>query len=127
MSDRSTWSPRNIYLYTVCLITLVIAIFATVNLVRAAVELVYPEPEPRLYEVPMPIRAPGAEAPAAPEVSEQQLEEQRETQRQWSIRRSILNLVGSITMLLVALPLYVYHWRKIETEPAAGTPSRDSS
>ena len=127
MSGRNTWSPRNIYLYTVCLITLVIAIFATVNLVRAAVELVYPEPQASVYEVLIPSREPGAESPEAPEVVERQLVEQREIQRQWSIRSSILKLVGSVTMLLVALPLYVYHWRKIEKEPAAGTPSRESS
>ena len=123
MSTNNIWSPRNIYLYTVCLISLVIAIFATVNLVRAFAELLYPEPEPSVYTAPLPVRAPGAAESEMAEVDEEQLEEQRETQRRWAIRRSVLNLVGSVTMLLVAGPLWIYHWRKIETNTAPGATS----
>ena len=123
MSTKNAWSPRNIYLYTVCLISLVIAIFATVNLVRALAEVLYPEPEPSVYTAPLPIRAPGAAEPGTAEVDEEQLEEQREIQRRWAIRRSVLNLVGSVTMLLIAGPLWIYHWRKIEKDSGPGTTS----
>ncbi len=115
MHPTSAWSLRNIYLYVVCLITLVMVILATVQVVRSAVELIYPEPEqpsvPRLV-------APG-ERPIDPEAEAQLAEEQRAVQRQWNVRNAVLNLVRNGAMLLVAGPLYLYHWRKIEREAAA--------
>ena len=111
MRSRSIWSPRNIYLYVVCLITLLLSVFAVVELVRAAVEIVYPEPVQPQVRVMRP--PPGVEE--AP-IDEKQMEEQRETQRRWAVRNTVLRLVRNVAMLLVALPLYVYHWRKIEVE-----------
>ncbi len=37
-------------------------------------------------------------------------------QAQQSKRQAVLGLVGGAAMLVVAGPLYIYHWRKIETE-----------
>jgi hypothetical protein len=115
-SDRLTL--RNLYLYLVCLITLIIAIFAAVNLVRTTVELLYPDPG---YYGFVPVKEPGVSA------EEQRRLEQagRDSQR----RQAILGLVGSGTMLLIAVPVYAYHWRRVQTElpppspkPAAGEP-----
>lgn len=114
MSYKSMWSLRNIYLYIVCLITLVMVIFSTVNLVKALVEIVYPEPESIGYVVRVP-QSPAAE----PKIEEERLQEQQEIQKRRSSRRAVLNMVGSATMLLLAGPLYVYHWRKIERERLA--------
>ena len=110
MPDNITWSPRRIYLYVVCLITLVMMIVAAVSLARAIVELAYPEPG-FVYSIRVPV--PG-ESPAAPEVDEKQLQEQREAQRRSAQRRAVISLVGNATMLLVAGPLYAYHWRTIQ-------------
>ena len=108
MPTKDIWTPRNIYLYLVCLITLMITIFSTVQTVRTVVELAYPNPQSEIiYQYEMP---PGEER----EVDEEQLAEQREARRRADRRRSILNLVRSGTMLLIAVPLYVYHWQKIE-------------
>ena len=126
MTSKNTWVPRKIYLYTICLITLVMAIFATVNLVRAVTELLYPEPGPSVYQIPVPVRAPGTEQLQPLQLDEKQLEEQREIQRQWTIRRSVLSLAGSVTMLLIALPLYLYHWRRIDRDSEPGTASSRS-
>ena len=108
MTNSRTWSPRRIYLYLVCLITLVMMIVAAVSLARAVVELAYPEPGVYPMRMPSPV---GVEVP---EIDEKQLQEQREAQRRSAQRRAVLNLVGNATMLLVAGPLYAYHWRKIE-------------
>ena len=110
MANKTTWSPRRVYLYLVSLITLVMMIVAAVSLARAVVELVYPEPG---FVYPVRVLVPG-ESPAAPEVDEKQLQEQREAQRRSAQRRAVISLVGNATMLLVAGPLYRYHWRKIE-------------
>ncbi|MFP3897524.1 MAG: hypothetical protein ACLFV5_11905 [Anaerolineales bacterium] len=105
---KETWTLRNIYLYLVCLITLMMVIFATTNTVRTAVELIYPNPQSEIiyqYETP-----PGE----AREMDEERLAEQREARRRADRRRSILELIGNGTLLLIAAPLYVYHWQKIE-------------
>jgi hypothetical protein len=101
-SDRFTL--RNLYLYVVCLVTLLIAIFAAVNLVRSTVELVYPDP---LQYGPV---APGEEIDPAERVRQEQAVE--DSQR----RNAVLGLVGSGTFLLIAVPTYAYHWRRIQYE-----------
>jgi hypothetical protein len=107
MTTQSTWSLRNLYLYLVCLITLIMVIFSSVNLVRAVIELTYPDPG---YFVAVPVTADGKPSTDQAEIEKQQ----RDMQRQQNTRYAVLNLVGSGTMLLVAGPLWIYHWRKIE-------------
>ena len=104
----SRWSLRNIYLYLVCLITLIMVIVSAVGVVRSTVELIYPDPG-YYYDVPV-------EKGGTSERTEADIEAEQESQREQSRRQAILNLVGNASMLLVAGPLYVYHWRKIEVE-----------
>ncbi len=104
----SRWSLRNIYLYLVCLITLIMVIVAAVGLVRSTVELVYPDPG---YYYSGPIEKEGAR-------TEADIKAEQEAQEEQSRRQAVLNLVGNGAMLLVAGPLYIYHWRKIEVEHA---------
>lgn len=104
---------RNIYLYLVCLITLVISIFAAVNLVRGVVEVVYPDPGYFGY------------APEQPEakISEEERRAQEDRAKDAQRRQAVLQLVGSGTTLLITGPLYIYHWRRVQKElpaPPAG-------
>lgn len=108
MAAAQHWNPRNLYLYLVCLITLVISIFAAVQLVRSGVELIYPDPG-YYGEMSTPK---GSEAASAA-----QLQSVEDSQR----RQGILGLVGSATTLLITGPLYLYHWRRIERERPAPT------
>ena len=39
MGNKAVWSPRDIYLHLVCLITLIIAVFSVANLVGAMAEM----------------------------------------------------------------------------------------
>lgn len=116
---KDRWSLRNIYLYLVCLITLIMVIFSVVNLVRSTVELVYPDPG-YYYDVPI-------EKGGTSEMTQEQIDKQNEIQRQQSQRQAILSLVGSVAMLAVAGPLYVYHWRKIEGEHTEPTTTDGAS
>jgi hypothetical protein len=113
MALRARWSLRNIYLYLVCLITLIMVIVALVGLVRNGVELVYPDPG-AYWE--RPIAVDGEE----PQMDEEALEEERQRQIDSERRWTLIDLVGNAAMLLVAGPIYLYHWRKIETEPEEG-------
>lgn len=104
---KDRWSLRNIYLYLVCLITLIMVIVATVGLVQNTVRLVYPEVG-YFYETPVDKGGDG--------LTEEEIERQRELDQQRARQQAVYSLVGNVAMLLVAGPLYVYHWRKIEVE-----------
>ena len=109
MSAQDRLTLRNVYLYLVCLITLVVAIFATVSLVRGVVAVAYPDPGFYGY---FPYESPdGSEGPSEEEIARQeQLAE--ESQR----RQALLDVVGSAATLVIAGPLYVYHWRRVQAE-----------
>lgn len=113
MAIQDRLSLRNIYLYLVCLITLIISIFAAVQLVRNTVELVYPDPGYYGY------------VDKEPGLAEQQREELEQQAKDSQRRMAVLGLVTSGTTLLIAVPVYAYHWRRIQKElPAkAGQPT----
>jgi hypothetical protein len=100
---------RNVYLYLICLVMLVISIFAAVNLVRSAVALAYPDPGWYGYEM-MHDEKGG--------ISEEEQARQEQRARDSQRRHDVLELVGSATTLLIAGPLYVYHWRRVQSELA---------
>jgi hypothetical protein len=102
---------RSIYLYLVCLITLVMVLFAVVSLVRGAVELAYPEPgDPFVAE---PAFGPDGRRE---QLTAAEIEQRREFYRESQRRSALLGLVGAGTTLLVAGPAYLYHWRKVQAE-----------
>ncbi|MCV2490870.1 hypothetical protein OF117_16060 [Geodermatophilus sp. YIM 151500] len=103
---------RSLYLYLVCLVTLVITIFATVNLVRGVVEVAYPDPGYFGYVAPVE----GEPAPSEAEIRRQEELAERSQRRQ-----AVLGLVGSGTTLLIAAPVYLYHWRRVQSELSART------
>ena len=112
-SDRLTL--RNVYLYLVCLITLVVSLFAAVSLVRSTVGVFYPDPGYYGY-FPDPANPDGGP-------SDEEIERQEELAKDSQRRQEVLSLVGSATTLLIAGPLYVYHWRRVQSElPARTTP-----
>jgi len=122
MAVQERLTLRNIYLYLVCLITLVVSIFAAVSLVRSAVELLYPDPGYYGYG-PAPVSVDGKEST----VSKREIRRQEEAARDSARRQAVLGLVGSATTLAIAGPVYLYHWRRVQTElppraPLAGSP-----
>ena len=112
MAAQDRLTLRNAYLYLVCLITLVVSLFAAVQLVRSVVGVLYPDPGYYGYY-------PAPEEAISPEEIERQEELARDSQR----RQEVLSLVGSGTTLLIAGPLYVYHWRRVQSElPSRAAP-----
>ena len=104
---KDRWSLRNIYLYLVCLITLIMVIIAVVGLVQNTVRLLYPDVG--YYETPVKVDGES-------EMTEEEIQRQQEHQAELARQQAIYQLVGNVAMLLVAGPLYIYHWRKIEVE-----------
>ena len=104
-ADR--FNLRSLYLYTVCLVTLLISIFSVASAVRSAVDLAYPDP---YTEMPASISEDLTEEQLA--VREQELEIARRSQH----RYAVLELIRSSTLLAVAAPAYLYHWRRVQRD-----------
>lgn len=111
---------RNIYLYLFSFIGLLIVVIGMVQVVDLALN-VWVFPDADLYDYgpryPLELAEPGAELDekeqAAYEAEMQaysRAEQTRSRQRQLS---------GSLAMLLVGVPLYLYHWRIISRERLA--------
>ena len=88
---------RSLYLYAVCLITLLVVLFSTVALINAIMNAVFPDPAYiDLYAKP-------ETAPSAALLAQQ--EENNQIQ-------AIKNIFSTFTTIAIAAPLYLYHWRQ---------------
>lgn len=87
---------RSLYLYAVCLITLMVCLFSLVSLIRSGVNVAYPDPA---YVDPYA---------TAPKVDSAVIAEQVKDQNQ---RQAVKSAIDAVTTLIIAGPLYVYHWR----------------
>lgn len=88
---------RSLYLYAVCLVTLLVVLFSTVSLVNAFVNFAFPEPayvDPYATKANMPDPA---------------LLQQQEDNAQ---RQALKNVVTTFTTIAIATPVYLYHWRQ---------------
>ena len=96
--ERPDW--RSLYLYAICLITLMVCLFSLVSLVRNGVNALFPD-----SGYIDPIVQPGVTKADALLSRANQLHQNR--------RNAIMSLVDSFTTILIAGPLYFYHWRMV--------------
>jgi hypothetical protein len=94
-SDRVDW--YSLYIYAICLVTILICIFSLVSLVRGIVDSVWPDPG---YIDPYNVPQDG-------ELTSAQIKQNLEEQNQ---RQAIKGIVNSFTTLLISGPIYLYHW-----------------
>ncbi len=88
---------RSLYLYAVCLITLLVVLFSTVALINAIMNAVFPDPAYiDVYSKP--------ENTPSPDLLAQQEENNQ--------IRAIKSIFTSFTTIAIAAPLYLYHWRQ---------------
>jgi hypothetical protein len=88
---------RSLYLYAVCLITLLVVLFSTVALISAIMNAVFPDPA-YIDVYSKPENAPSADLLAQQEENNQ--------------IRAIKSIFTSFTTIAIAAPLYLYHWRQ---------------
>jgi hypothetical protein len=93
--DRINW--RLLYLYAVCLITLLVVLFSTISLINAIMNSVFPNPA---Y---IDIYAKPENTPS------QELLDQQNRNNQIQELKSVFT---SLITIAVTLPLYIYHWRQ---------------
>ena len=92
--SRIDW--RSLYLYAVCLITLMVCLFSLVSLIRSGINVAYPDPA---YVDPYN---------TAPKVNSADIAAQLKDQNQ---RQAVKSMIDALTTLIIAGPLYAYHWR----------------
>lgn len=88
----------SLYIYAVALITILICLFSMVAIVRGVVDAVWPDPG--YFD---PYNVPKDGTISAEEIKRNYLEQNR--------RSALKSIVTSFATLLVAGPLYLYHWR----------------
>lgn len=117
---RLKWSIDQLYFYLVCFVMLITMIIGVTNLVRAGIDLIIPYPDanwkqPGRIVYPEP---PGNTQSRLPQdIIERELEQHeefmRERDRKNALHEAILSFARGFAMLVVAFPVYIYHWRKI--------------
>lgn len=113
MAETSRWNIRQVYLYLVCFATLMMLIVGSVQLIMGLVDFVYPEPA---YYPDAKFRY--AEIQKNPDLTREEIDRQVEEERQRAElameRARVRRIINSIALIAVSLPVYFYHWRKIQ-------------
>lgn len=122
------WDVRQTYYYLVCFATLIMMIIGVVRAVENTLDLAMPEEPYRpsvvdVYQrtVRPPLSPPDtSEVPFSREELEQIADEEADRMRRQTQRRALRNLIGSLALILVAAPVYVYHWRRVRRDVEDG-------
>ncbi|MGE5373257.1 MAG: hypothetical protein ACM3QZ_14860 [Solirubrobacterales bacterium] len=108
--NAARWNIRNIYLYLVCFVLLLIMVFSCSNLVYNLSGIAYPGPG---YLPPGVAEGKFQGTPAENEALRRyEMKYQNAQQRTMAVRESIRDGF----LLLLVVPLYIYHWRRIQAE-----------
>ena len=94
--DRIDW--YSLYIYAVCLVTLLTCLFSLVSVVRGIVDALWPDPG--YFD---PYSAPKDSA-LSPDQIKANLTENNQ-------RQALKGIVNSLTTLIIAGPIYLMHWR----------------
>lgn len=128
------WSPRTVYLYLVSFAALLMLVFGTVNLVNGIIA--WFEPDWRTgglpYIEPLTPEETAAEsreiamrntyAKLHPELSEseinalarERLAEEKRFESATAVYYRVRRLLEPVTLVILALPIYLYHWRRAQ-------------
>lgn len=115
------WDVRQTYYYLVCFATLIMMIVGAVRVVENGLDLIFPEEPYRptpvdIYDRLQRPRADTSDAlPFTREELEAMADEESDRMRRQAQRRAIRNLIGSLTLMAVAAPIYLYHWRRVRS------------
>ncbi len=136
-NERKIGIIRYIYLYLVTAITIVLIIISTIGFIRIGLEeLVFDVKgweeleDPKMYyecnddTLFYKYDEKGTRVLKTPKKSEEEMEKEREKCMQETMKKRQMqhtndvkrNLVTWLSMLIVALPMYVYHWGIIKKE-----------
>jgi hypothetical protein len=110
---------RKIYLYLFSLVGLVLVVIGCVQLVNLGLRtFVFPDADKYYaYPMPAPVSSPDGSAPtttvAAPTDAQLQAYQDQQTRSQHESTAA-----EAVAMIVVGMPLYLYHWRVIRKDKA---------
>jgi hypothetical protein len=112
------WDVRNTYFYLVCFATLLMMIIGASQVVFRVLDLALPrEPYgPTASELEMRYARPEPSDTASQytrEELEQMAEEEAERNARQQRRDAIRGLLGNLALVVIAAPVYLYHWRQV--------------
>lgn len=109
------WNLEHVYFYLVSFIALILILVGAINLTRTAIAYVAPTDHyySPFYEVEPFFDYNDWEEAFGPELIAAEKERAERINKENYSRSLIRDLVSSITFILIALPVYLYHWRKI--------------
>ena len=111
------WELGKTYYYLVCFATLMMMIIGSVGIVEAGLDLVlrpnegYPD-RYELYRQHVEMRSDGESVPTQEEIDEM-LAERTEHNLRRARRNQIRRMCVHIALVLIAAPLYSYHWKRV--------------
>lgn len=111
------WNLRNVYLYLVCLISIILIIIGLITFANSMVDMFittsyYPSAIEKMgtYNKDLNMTKEEYQALVEKETAQNQANEKKNRAK---------NSIKSLSMFIVALPFYIYHWRKIQKEQPA--------
>ncbi len=117
---RLKWGVDQLYFYLVCFVMLITMIIGITSLVQAGINIVLPLPDAPtskyIYEFERQnTDTDKSQLPA--DIIEREINEQKEfskiNEQTNQTNRIILQLLRGLAQILIAFPVYLYHWRKI--------------
>lgn len=112
------WQLKNIYLYLVSFVTLMMILFGLIAFVNNVARFFFPT-DYTYYQTLMDIEREyintGREVPPVTEleqIRDERLESERARNRTYVLR----DMIGALSVWLIPLPFYFYHWRKIKKD-----------
>jgi hypothetical protein len=108
------FSIRVLYLYLFSFIGLLVAVIGAIQLVNLGLQVyVFQNADQYSYAVPvMPAGPDGKDRPVSPETAREQQEQQKLDNRRQRQRTTS----NALAMMIIGIPLYLYHWRMISRE-----------
>lgn len=121
LQDSMAWDIRRTYYYLVCFATLLMMIIGSVQVVQSTLDLVMPEEyyRPTPMEMYQRHERPGveqSEPPFSREELQEMSEEEAERMERQARRRALRSLLGNLALVLIAAPVYMYHWKKVRAD-----------
>jgi len=110
---NSGWDIRRVYFYLVSFTTLIMIIVGTSMFIRSLVDVVMPPPlyKPTIVDYKMRVSDLQKGSQLTKAEAEKMVQEEYTRQEIEQKRGRIRSLLNSISLLVVATPIYLYHWR----------------
>ncbi len=109
---KMRWDIQHVYFYLVSFVAMILLIIGAVNLTQTAIAYLTPVPEDYRYMFDE-ASIKNWEEEFGPALVQQEKERFETIARENNQRNLLRDLIGSLAYIVIALPVYLYHWRKI--------------